>query len=160
MNSVKSDSSAAEPGTSGRAGGGGSVASPEPRRSIAEKTRLVLVLLCLHVVVFQGLAGVLIYVDVGTAIGSVFLLFAILYLGLGIVLGLDVRYARALGFALCAATVAFWILTLAAYQALIAGLPRSGSFIVLSVREAIGILIGLVILPQAGPSLRPPTASQ
>jgi len=159
MNSVKSDSSAAEPGTSGRPGGWASVDSPESRRLIAEKTRLVLVLLCLHVVVFQGLAGVLIYVDVGTSIGSLFLLFAILYLGLGIVLGLDVRYGRALGFALCAATVAFWILTLAAYQVLIAGLPRSGSFIVLSILEAMGILIGLVILRQAGRSLRTPSAS-
>src|SRR2546426_336386 len=44
MNSVKSDSSAAEPGTSGRPGGWASVDSPESRRLIAEKTRLVLVL--------------------------------------------------------------------------------------------------------------------
>src|SRR5437879_5719126 len=118
MNSVKSDSSAAELGTSGRPGGWASVDSPESRRLIADKTRLVLVLLCLHVVVFQGLAGVFIYVDVGTSIGSLFLLFAILYLALSIALGLDLRYGRALGFALCAATVAFWILTLAAYQLL------------------------------------------
>src|SRR5438445_12921706 len=154
MNSVKSDSSAAEPGTSGRPGGWASVDSPESRRLIAEKTRLVLVLLCLHVVVFQCLAGVLIYVDVGTSIGSFFLLFAILYLALSIALGLDLRYGRALGFALCAATVAVWILTLAACQLLIAGLPRCGSFVVLSLLAAAAILFRLVIPRQAGRPLR------
>jgi len=115
---------------------------------VAEKTRLVLVLLCLHVVVFQILAGVSISVDVETSTGSFFLLFAVPYLGLGIALGLDLYYGRALGFALCAATVAFWILTLVAFQALVLGLPRSGRFIVLSILEGVGILIGLVILRQ------------
>jgi len=118
-----------------------------------------LVILCLHVVVFQILAGTLISVDVGTPIGSFFLLFAVLYLGLSIALGLDLRYSRALGFALCAATVAFWILALAAYQALVGGLPRSGWFIDLSILEAAGILIGLVILRQVGRSLPAPGAS-
>ncbi|HWM51787.1 MAG TPA: hypothetical protein VNP71_01280 [Thermoplasmata archaeon] len=127
--------------------------SPESRRLVAEKTRLVLVLLCLHVVVFQILAGVLISVDVGTSIGSFFLLFAVLYLGLSIALGLDLRYSRALGFALCAATVAFWILALVAYQTLVGSLPRSGWFIDLSILEVGGILIGLVILRQTGRSL-------
>src|SRR5437879_8193789 len=116
MNSVKSDSSAAEPGTSGRPGGWASVDSPESRRLIADKTRLVLVLLCLHVVVFQGLAGVFIYVVVGTSIGSLFLLFAILYLPLSVALGLDVRYVRAVVFRLCRPPVHFWILPVAAYQ--------------------------------------------
>src|SRR3989442_13084917 len=99
MNSVKSDSSAAEPGTSGRPGGWASVDSPESRRLIAEETRLVLVLLCLHVVVFQGLAGVLIYADVGTSIGPLFLLSAILYLTFGIALELHLLCCHALGFA-------------------------------------------------------------
>jgi hypothetical protein len=129
------------------------VESPDSRRLSAEKTRLVLVLLCLHVVAFQILAGVLISVDVGTSVGVLFLLFAVLYLGLSIALGLDLRYGRALGFALCAATVAFWILGLVAYQALSAVLVRSGWFIVLSILEAAGILIGLVILRQTGRSL-------
>jgi len=135
------------------------VESPESRRSMAEKTRLVLVLLSLHVVIFQILAGVLISVDVGTPIGSFFLLFAVLYLGLSIALGLDLRYSRASGFALCAATVAFWILALAAYQALVGGLPRSGWFIDLSILEAAGIMIGLAILRQVGRSLPAPGAS-
>ena len=133
--------------------------SPESRRLVAEKTRLVLVLLCLHVVVFQILAGVLISVDVGTSIGSWFLLFAVLYLALAIALGLDLRYSRALGFALCAATVAFWILTLVAYQVLVVGLPRSGTFITLSILEAVGILIGVVILRQIGRPFAAPGAS-
>ena len=147
------------PGERSPTRGWASVDSPESRRLVAEKTRLVLVLLCLHVVVFQILAGVLIYLDVGTSVGSLFLLFAILYLGLSIVLGLDVRYGRALGFALCAATVAFWILVLVAYQALTVGLPRSGWFTALSILEAVGILIGLVILRQVGRALRTPGAS-
>ncbi len=156
---MKSESSAPERGGSGLQGGWAFADSPESRRLVAEKTRLVLVLLCLHVVVFQILAGVLISVDVGTSIGSWFLLFSVLYLALAIALGLDLRYGWALGFALCAATVAFWILTLVAYQVLVVGLPRSGAFITLSILEAVGILIGVVILRQIGRPLTPPAAS-
>ena len=147
------DPSAPQRGTAGSQAGWASGESPEFRRSTAEKTRLVLVLLSLHVVIFQILAGVLISADVGTPIGSFFLLFAVLYLGLSIALGLDLRYGPAFGFALCAATMAFWILALAAYQALVGGLPRSGWFIDLSILEAAGLLIGLVILRQTGRSL-------
>src|SRR2546425_7348392 len=57
------------PGERSPTRGWASVDSPESRRLVAEKMRLVLVLLCLHVVVFQILAGVLIYLDGGDVRG-------------------------------------------------------------------------------------------
>src|SRR2546425_5250102 len=57
------------PGERSPTRGWASVDSPESRRLVAEKMRLVLVLLCLHVVVFQILAGGLIYLDGGDVRG-------------------------------------------------------------------------------------------
>ena len=143
-------------------GGWASVDSPESRRSLMDKTRLAMAVLCLHLVAFQIIIALVISRDVemffGTStfrvdIGVLFLLFAGLYLAAGVALGLDMPYGRILGLVLSAITIPFWILGLAAHEGG-AGLPRSGWFMILSILDSLGIVLGLVILHQVGRSLR------
>jgi hypothetical protein len=110
------------------------------------------------VVAFQVIAAALIPQDLSANAGLFFFLLAALYLVLAVAVGLDRPRSQIPGAVLAFVTIVLWILVLASGGWGTGGLPRSGPFFVLALLDAMGILLGLMILRDLGRSLRAPAS--
>jgi hypothetical protein len=122
--------------------------TPEARQSLVEKTRLVSVVLCLHVSAFQLIAAAPSLQEYEASGGVFFLAIAGLYLALGVVLVMEWRGSMIFGLALVAFSILIWILILASGQGGIGALSRIGWFLILSIAEAVVIASGVIVLRQ------------